>query len=104
MQHTEVERDGKKRMRHRPVLAHDRVLEAAKGRQTMLDEPVQRPLGFGGCDGKEARTVVADHVRQVHTVRSWRTFSSMSSSRGWYGFGTSSVACFFGGDSRLSSS
>ena len=34
----------------------------------MLDEAVERPLGFGWCDGEEPRAVVADRVRQVHPV------------------------------------
>ena len=68
VQHPEVEWHRQQRVRHRPVLAHDRVLVAPEGRQPMLDEAIQRPFGFGRRDGEQPRAVVADQARQVHAV------------------------------------
>ncbi len=67
VQHAQVQRDRQQRMRHRPVVAHDRVLVAPEGREPELDEACQRPLRLGGSDGEEARSVGADGI-EVHGV------------------------------------
>jgi hypothetical protein len=55
-------------VRHRPVLARDRVLVASEAREAVLDdETVKRALGFTGSDGEQPRAVVADR-RPVHAV------------------------------------
>ena len=70
----------------------------------MLDEAVQRAVGLGRRDGEQPRPVVADDQRQVHPVEvvAYLLVDVVFTRLIW--LGTSSVACFFGGDSRFSSS